>query len=140
MAKNNNYQNTAGQYIGNTPIDAYNFYKKNEQAAQDAISSLNFNSMQETSANIGNGFISEFQGNIPQNGANTVQTKTILGMQPSLLKGLLVGAGIALVATNPKVQKTVVGTAIKVWSGMQESIEEMKEQVNDAKAELAQED
>ncbi len=111
--KKNTYQNENGDYIGNTPLDAYNFYKKNELGVQNMLSSLNPIS-------------------------NTNQN-TVLGMKPSLLKGILLGAGVALVATNPKIQKAVVGATVKAWAGLQANIEEMKEQVNDAKAEMAQE-
>ncbi len=137
MAKKYTNQNTYGQYTGNTPLDAYNFYKKNEQAAQEAISSMNFTSAQDSSAQFGQSMMAPFSS------ANAVAPKannTILGMNTSLLKGLLVGASVALVATNPKVQKAVVGGAVKAWSAVQASVEEMKEQVEDAKAELAQED
>jgi len=56
------------------------------------------------------------------------------------LKGLVLGAGIALVATNPKVQKAVVSGAVKTWSAIQGGVEELKEKVQDAKAELSRQD
>lgn len=56
------------------------------------------------------------------------------------LKGLALGAGVALVATNPTVQKAVVSGAVKVWAALQGGVEELKEQVQDAKAELSQQD
>lgn len=56
------------------------------------------------------------------------------------LKGIALGAGVALVATNPTVQKAVVSGAVKVWAALQGGVEELKEQVQDAKAELSQED
>lgn len=56
------------------------------------------------------------------------------------LKGLALGAGVALVATNPTVQKAVVSSAVKVWAALQGGVEELKEQVQDAKAEISQED
>lgn len=56
------------------------------------------------------------------------------------LKGLALGAGVALVATNPSVQKAVVSGAVKVWAALQGGVEELKEQVQDAKAELSQEE
>lgn len=55
------------------------------------------------------------------------------------LKGLALGAGVALIATNPTVQKAVVSGAVKVWAAIQGGVEELKEQVQDAKAELSQE-
>lgn len=54
------------------------------------------------------------------------------------LKGLLLGAGVALLVTNPKVQKAVVSGAVKTWAAIQGGVEELKEQVLDAKAELSQ--
>jgi hypothetical protein len=56
------------------------------------------------------------------------------------LKGLALGAGVALVATNPTVQKAVVSGAVKAWAAVQGGVEELKEQVQDAKAELSQQD
>ena len=56
------------------------------------------------------------------------------------LKGLVLGAGVALVATNPTVQKAVVSGAVKTWAAIQGGVEELKEQVQDAKAELSQQD
>lgn len=58
---------------------------------------------------------------------------------PDYLKGLALGAGIALVVTNPSVQKAVVSGAVKAWAAVQGGVEELKEQVQDAKAELSQE-
>ncbi|WP_320170486.1 YtxH domain-containing protein [Maridesulfovibrio sp.] len=56
------------------------------------------------------------------------------------LKGLALGAGVALVATNPTVQKAVVSGAVRLWSAIQGGVEELKEQVQDAKAEISRED
>lgn len=59
--------------------------------------------------------------------------------QPAYLKGLLLGAGIALVVTNPSVQKALIGGAVRVWAAVQGGVEEMKEQIEDVKAELSRE-
>ncbi len=118
-----------GQNMNQSPIDAYNFYKKNIPAAQETIENMAFNSAQESSANFA-------QNLLPKANAK----KSFLGMNTSLLAGLVLGAGAAIVASNPKVQKAVVGTSVKVWAGLQGHIEEMKEQIHDAKAELSQED
>lgn len=59
--------------------------------------------------------------------------------QPAYLKGLLLGAGIALVVTNPTVQKALIGGAVRVWAAVQGGVEEMKEQIEDVKAELSRE-
>lgn len=56
------------------------------------------------------------------------------------LKGFALGAGIALVASNPTVQKAVVSGAVKAWAAVQGGFEEVKEQIQDAKAELSQQD
>lgn len=58
---------------------------------------------------------------------------------PDYLKGLLLGAGAALVLTNPTVQKALVGGAVRVWAAVQGGIEEIKEQIEDVKAELSRE-
>ncbi|TIH14850.1 YtxH domain-containing protein [Marinifilum sp. JC120] len=55
------------------------------------------------------------------------------------LKGFLLGAGLALVASNPKVQKAVVSGAVKTWSAVQGGIEEAKEKIHDIKAEAQSE-
>lgn len=54
------------------------------------------------------------------------------------LKGLLVGVGATLIATNPAVQRAIVKGAVTVWGGIQSSVEEIKEQVEDIKAEIAE--
>ena len=56
------------------------------------------------------------------------------------LKGLALGVGAALVVTNPTVQKAVVSGAVKAWAAIQGGVEELKEQVQDAKAELSREE
>lgn len=56
------------------------------------------------------------------------------------LKGIALGAGVALVVTNSTVQKAVVSGAVKAWAALQGGVEELKEQVQDAKAELSQQD
>lgn len=54
------------------------------------------------------------------------------------LKGLAVGAAIALVASNPTVQKAVVSGSVKLWAALQGGIEEAKEKLQDIKAEVNQ--
>lgn len=56
------------------------------------------------------------------------------------LKGLALGAGVALVASNPKVQQAVVSGAVKLWASVQGGFEEVKEQIQDVKAELSQQE
>lgn len=59
---------------------------------------------------------------------------------PSYSKGFIVGAGIALVLANPAVQRAMVAGAVKLWSGMQGGVEEIKERVKDIKAEMSTRD
>ncbi len=56
------------------------------------------------------------------------------------LKGLAVGAGVALILANPTVQKAVVSGVVRLWSAMQGGVEEVKEQINDIRAEISQKD
>ena len=59
---------------------------------------------------------------------------------PGYLKGLALGAGVALLVTNPKVQQAVVSGAVKLWAAIQGGVEEIKEQIQDVKAELSREE
>ncbi|GAB7081280.1 YtxH domain-containing protein [Megalodesulfovibrio paquesii] len=54
------------------------------------------------------------------------------------LAGLAAGAAVALVLTNPTVQQALVKGAVKLWTSVQGSIEEIKEKVEDVKAEMSQ--
>jgi hypothetical protein len=53
----------------------------------------------------------------------------------SYIKGLLVGAGAALLVTHPTVQTAVVKGAVAAWTAVVGGIEEIKERVRDARAE-----
>ena len=53
------------------------------------------------------------------------------------LKGFVVGAGVALVLGNPTIQRTLVAGAVKLWTGVQGGMEEIKEHVKDIKAEMS---
>ncbi|GBC63515.1 hypothetical protein DENIS_4509 [Desulfonema ishimotonii] len=55
----------------------------------------------------------------------------------SYLKGFLVGAAVTLVVANPTVQKTIVRGAVKIWSTFQGGLEEVKENIQDVKAEMS---
>ena len=57
---------------------------------------------------------------------------------PSYLKGFLVSAGITLVATNPSVQQSLIKGGLKLWNFLQGGVEEIKEQIQDVKAEMSQ--
>ncbi len=54
------------------------------------------------------------------------------------LKGLLIGAGVTLIATNPTVQKAVVKGSVALWNAIRGGVEEIKEKIEDVKAELAE--
>ncbi len=54
------------------------------------------------------------------------------------LKGFAVGAAVAIVASNPTVQKAVVSGSVKLWAALQGGIEEAKEKLQDIKAEVNQ--
>ncbi len=53
------------------------------------------------------------------------------------VKGFVVGAGLALVLANPTVQKALVSGAVKLWTSMQGGVEEIKERVQDIRAEMS---
>lgn len=56
--------------------------------------------------------------------------------EPSYVKGFVVGAGIAVLLTNPAVKKALVKGVVKVWGGLQSGVEELKEQIRDVQAEV----
>ncbi len=53
------------------------------------------------------------------------------------LAGLVIGVSLALVLSNPKVQKSLISGAVKCWNGVQGGVEEIKEKVKDAQAEFS---
>lgn len=57
---------------------------------------------------------------------------------PSYLKGFAVAAGVTLVATNPKVRETLINGGVKVWEYFQGGVEELKEKVQDVRAEMSE--
>ena len=54
------------------------------------------------------------------------------------LRGFAVGAGMVLLLTNPAIQKALVSGVVKIWSAVQGGVEEVKEQIQDIKAEMSQ--
>ncbi len=56
--------------------------------------------------------------------------------EPSYVKGFVIGAGVALVLTNPTVKKALVKGVVKLWGGLQGGVEELKEQIRDVQAEM----
>ena len=75
-------------------------------------------------------------GAVSQTGYSNQAASWFAFRDPQYLKGFLVAAGLTLLVANPKVQKTVVKGLAKAWSGLQYGIEEVKEQINDIKAEM----
>ena len=58
---------------------------------------------------------------------------------PSYLKGFVIASGITLVAANPSVQQALIKGGLKIWNFFQGGVEEIKEQIQDVKAEMSQE-
>ena len=56
------------------------------------------------------------------------------------LKGLLVGAGVAVVLGHPKVRKAIISGAVSSWDAVTCGFEELKEQVQDVRAEKNSDD
>lgn len=56
---------------------------------------------------------------------------------PGYIKGLVVGAAVTYVLTNPKVQRALVKGAVSLWASVQGGFEELKEQVQDIKSEMS---
>lgn len=56
---------------------------------------------------------------------------------PVFVKGLLLGAGATLLFTNDSVQRSLIGSLVRVWSTLQGGVEELKERFRDAEAEAA---
>ena len=56
---------------------------------------------------------------------------------PGYVKGLLLGAAVSYVLTNPKVQRAMVKGVVTLWTSVQGGVEEVKEQINDIKAEMS---
>ncbi|TVQ88221.1 MAG: hypothetical protein EA400_09520 [Chromatiaceae bacterium] len=52
------------------------------------------------------------------------------------VKGLLIGAAAAYVLSNESVQRSLIKGAVRLWTGLQGGLEEVKERFQDAEAEL----
>lgn len=52
------------------------------------------------------------------------------------LRGLLIGGAVAYLLSNEQLQQSAIRGAVRTWSAMQGSVEEMKERFRDAEAEL----
>lgn len=56
---------------------------------------------------------------------------------PGYVKGLLLGAAVTFVLTNPKVQRAIVKGAVTALASVQGGFEEIKEQIQDIKSEMS---
>lgn len=56
---------------------------------------------------------------------------------PGYVKGLILGAGLTYLLTNPKVQRAMVKGAVALWTSVQGGFEEVKEQIQDIKSEMS---
>lgn len=56
---------------------------------------------------------------------------------PDYIKGLVLGAGLTYLLTNPTMQKALVKGAVTLWTSVQGSLEEVKEQIQDIKSEMS---
>ena len=57
--------------------------------------------------------------------------------EPEYIKGLVLGAGLAYLLTNPTIQKALVKGAVTLWTSVQGGFEEVKEQIQDIKSEMS---
>ncbi|WP_395665093.1 hypothetical protein [Methylocella sp.] len=55
----------------------------------------------------------------------------------SLVKGLVVGAAAAYLLTNEKAQRAIMRAGVTVWTTVMGGVEELKERLHDAEAEVA---
>lgn len=55
----------------------------------------------------------------------------------SLIKGLVVGAGVAYLLSNETAQRAILRTAVQAWTAVQGGLAELKERMHDAEAEVA---
>lgn len=116
-----------GAYMKNPQQPSYYFQDNNQYGAVNAQSVAGYPSQTPASST-------------PARAESSTLGSWLNFTSGDYLKGIALGAGVALVATNPTVQKAVVSGAVKVWAALQGGVEELKEQVQDAKAELSQED
>jgi hypothetical protein len=56
----------------------------------------------------------------------------------SYLKGFIAGAGVTFLLTNPAMKRSIIKGIVSLTSVVQGGVEEMKEQVQDIKAEMSQ--
>lgn len=56
---------------------------------------------------------------------------------PGYIKGLVLGAGLAYLLTNPNVQRAIVKGSVSLLAAVQGGFEEVKEQIQDIKCEMS---
>lgn len=63
---------------------------------------------------------------------------SLFGETPSdkLLRGLLIGGAAAYILTNENAQKAIIKTGVKLFGALAGGVEEFKEKIMDAKAEI----
>lgn len=131
-SKNPYNENT--QTPNNRFITAYNYYKYGNHFGQKEITDF-MNKYSEMTNNTTANFTMSTAKNT---GKGITSWFNVRNSQ--YLKGALIGAGIAFLISNPKAQKALVSGAVRAWSAVQSNIEEIKEQIQDVKAESSQED
>ena len=78
-----------------------------------------------------------YTNNYPQSPATSLTQGWFAVTDPGWIKGLIIGAGITYLATNPAVQRALVKGAVTAWSAVQGGFEEVKEQIQDIKSEMS---
>ena len=57
---------------------------------------------------------------------------------PAYLKGFAAAAGITLLVASPAIRESIVKGSVKAWTCLQAGVEELKEKVQDVRAEMGQ--
>lgn len=55
---------------------------------------------------------------------------------PRFVRGLVVGAAVAALLSDERVQRAAIRTAVRTWTAVSGGVEELKERFRDAEAEL----
>ena len=56
---------------------------------------------------------------------------------PGYVKGVVLGAAVTYLLTNPKVQRALIKGAVGLWATLLGGFEEVKEQIEDVKSEMS---
>ncbi|HOI83206.1 MAG TPA: YtxH domain-containing protein [Campylobacterales bacterium] len=122
MSHGYKYQNQAGQTnMGQNP-----YYGAGQQ-----------NQWMNQTPNIGQNPYYGQNYSYPQ-GSGILPKINLFGETPSdkFLRGLLIGGAAAYILTNENAQKAIIKTGIKLFGSLAGGVEEFKEKIMDAKAEL----